>query len=119
MVIQRLQSLYLLISALFISFFAFVERAQLPCLILGILVAVLSLITIFKYHNLKQQATLVKILIVLNIATVITLLVSPAPHCSNIYSVLCLPIFACLFDILALRGIVKDRNLLSAADRLR
>ena len=154
MVIQRWQSVFLLIAALLMAFYAFLPVAGFtfggvsyelsllgisslvldggsaitPATVspevvswpLSVLVAVLSLVAIFKFKQMKLQKTLCMACIILTVAVIASLLVlvngwsDLRYYFSNV-----MPVLAILFYILAIRGITKDQKILSSYDRLR
>lgn len=157
MVIQRWQSVFLLIAALLMAFYAFLpvagftfggvsyelsllgisslvpdggsaitlatvspEVVSWPLFALSVLVAVLSLVAIFKFKQMKLQKTLCMACIILTVAVIASLLVlvngwsDLRYYFSNV-----MPVLAILFYILAIRGITKDQKILSSYDRLR
>lgn len=140
MVIQRIQSLFLLIAGVLMALVCFVvpvaqgEDAEgalltvhiydmLPVLVINLLTAVLLLIAIFLYHNLNLQIKVTRISIVL-------ILISAAVEFIALYSQVndlkiqwigSAIMLGCAFilAILGLRGIISDKKLLSSYDRLR
>lgn len=140
MVIQRIQSLFLLIAAVLMALVCFVVPVaeevdadgaimtkhiydMLPVLILDLLTAVLLLIAIFLYHNLNLQIKVTRISIVL-------IVVSAAVEFVVLYSQLSdlkinwigsavMTGCALILALLGLRGIQSDKKLLSSYDRLR
>lgn len=140
MVIQRIQSLFLLIAGVLMALVCFVvpvaqgEDAEgalltvhiydmLPVLVLNLLTAILLLIAIFLYHNLNLQIKVTRISIVL-------ILISAAVEFIALYSQVgdlkiqwigSAIMLGCAFilAILGLRGIISDKKLLSSYDRLR
>lgn len=147
MVLQRWQSVYLLIAAIALGLAAYLpvfdivalDKSVLPVDILSLkstaipggyayfiliaLSAILSLITIFKYKNLKQQKSLCSVNMLLIIAAYITIAV-----CANITASIeiarwqmasLLPAFALICTFLAKNRIIHDYKLIHDADRLR
>lgn len=140
--IQRIQTLWLLIStacaALFIFMpiykgvtvfnipYSFTIRENLFFLSGCVILATLCLIAIFQFKNRKLQ----KRLIILNILIIIALFISQY-FLIEIYKknmgiaqgdwqmISILPLFMLLFHVFAYRGIVADEKLLSSADRMR
>ena len=141
--LQRIQSVYLFLAAVAIAVFAFMpavvsaadgqtllqaskpdaEGMYLVLLCMSGLIALLALITIFKFKTLKAQKRLCKI----NILFVVALLISigiityaqPAalkaiPSWFNL-----LPVAAIVLLALAHKGINHDLKLLSDSSRLR
>lgn len=140
MVIQRIQSLYLLIASVLMALMCFIVPVaqdvdvngaplavhiydMLPVLIINLLTAVLLLIAIFLYRNLNLQNKVTRICVVL-------ILVSAAIEGIALYSQIgdlkvewlgSGIMLGCAFILtfLALRGIISDKKLLSSYDRLR
>ena len=96
------------------------EVVSWPLFALSVLVAVLSLVAIFKFKQMKLQKTLCMACIILTVAVIASLLVlvngwsDLRYYFSNV-----MPVLAILFYILAIRGITKDQKILSSYDRLR
>lgn len=139
MQIQRLQSIYLLLAAIFTGIFCFVPYASVsvtdgevtkylvsetPVLfILNITITVLLLITIFMYRNLRQQIKMTAVDIALILGSAVTTLVyiyvghaQPIPAMEGGAILLAL---ALGFAVGAYRRMKHDQKLLSSADRLR
>lgn len=135
MVIQRWQSVFLLLSAIMMGIMAFVPFAvtesggiypiDYPFLmVLNLLVAVLLLINIFLYKNLQFQ---------IKLSTINSLLILGSICCSAILTYMpgndearfstswwfVLPVLAYFLTRLARNRMLADKRLLSAADRLR
>ena len=141
MVIQRKQSLFLLIAAILMGIFAFMpslwdqnektilggyysEGVDMIPFILSCLTALLSFITIFKFKNLRLQ----KILCVVNILFIISTLATICcialfqKDCDILESITyynVLPVLAIIFLLLAHKGITHDQRLLSGSGRIR
>ena len=132
MVIQRWQSLYLLIASIFMGLFCYLPMASVAnseisvynypvYLTLNILIALLLIISIFLYKNLARQKTAVKICMMLNVASI----VSGALIMYNIWSavedwkgavILVVAVFAIILG--AYRHILADERLLKSYDRI-
>lgn len=150
MVIQRWQSVYLLIAAILMACYAFFpiagtdsielslsgyvssdvsnavdadvlqEVLMWPFLSLTILISALSLVSIFKFKNLKLQKTLCSVCIVLTVVLMASLVVLLYGQTDmNFYYSNLLPLLAVVAYVLAIRGISKDQKTLSSYDRLR
>ena len=145
MVIQRIQSVYLLLVAVLMGIFMFfpviggnvegkdelvgalmtngVTTQSLWLLALDALVAVLALIAIFKYKDLKGQIRLTGILILLILTLLVCVGVMVA--CLNgacISAVkwpIAFPVVALILAVLARRGIKHDKKLLTDSERIR
>ena len=133
MVIQRWQSLYLLIATIFMGLFCYLPMASVAnneiCvynypvyLTLNILIALLLIISIFLYKNLTRQKTVVKICMMLNVASII----SGALIMYNIWSAVddwkgavLLVVAVLAITLGAYRHIVADERLLKSYDRIR
>ena len=129
----------LLIAAIFIGVFCFTPFATVAAegaeptamfvkdapvlLILNIVVAALLLITIFVYHNLRQQMKMTILAIVLICASMVTSGFVIGVGMENATPVLLggvvLLVLALLFALLAYRGMKRDHKLLRSMDRLR
>lgn len=140
MVIQRKQSLFLLIAAILMGVFAFMPSLidangtemlggyskgvdSIP-FILSCLVALLSLIAIFKFKNLRLQKILCVVNIILIISTIATICTIALMHkdCDLLGSITyynIMPILAIVFLLLAHKGISHDQRLLSGSSRIR
>jgi len=139
MQIQRIQTLMLLIAAIFIGTFCFTPFATIVAegaeptamfvkdapvlLILNVVIAALLLITIFMYRNLRQQIKMTILSIVLICASMVTSGFIMAVGFENAKPVLfggvVLLVLALLFALLAYRGMKRDHKLLRSMDRLR
>jgi hypothetical protein len=139
--IQRLQSLWLLIASalafatLRISFFSgnilvenvkqfqrFTAMSNIFLMILTVVVAIGSLITLFLYKNRKLQIKITTALLVLSILDLVLYYLQtknfvPTDWSFDLTAVLALAIP--FFLILAIRGISKDEKLIRSVDRLR
>ena len=134
MVIQRWQSVFLLLASIMMGFFCYLPIAsqgavdfhpyQQPVyLTLNILISVLSLIAIFLYKNMSRQKMVVKINAFLMIASIIVggvIVFKNMPQMEIIWMAGPL-LLVCSFimTIAALRRINHDDKLLKAADRIR
>lgn len=140
MVIQRLQTLFLLLAVVLMCIFCctpwatqaaegvaeaspvFVSEAPV-LLILNIVIAVLLFISIFMFKNLKRQMTVTVLSIILictSIATCGILLFTAYPGATFIWTggvVLLLVALVCV--LFAYRFMKKDHKLLTSYDRLR
>ena len=145
MVLQRWQSVWLLVSAICVALFCFLPVASIAfeepaaaagsftaitptdnwaVLTVGILVVVLLLVSIFSFRDTRRQKimTIVSILLMCVLAVCASLMVyntlAPGVSAEPLGSSLLL-LGAIIFAILAYRGIRHDEKLLRAADRLR
>ncbi len=131
MVIQRIQTLWLLLAVglmtatAFRPFACLGETVMTPCgtpamLIITVLTAVMLFVSIFMFNDLRRQMRVTLVNIMLTIATVvtagvITFLNDGTALCDGFF----MPIVAIVFEILAYRGMRRDHKLLTSADRLR
>lgn len=138
MVIQRIQTLMLLIAVVMMAVFCFTPYATLAAdsaptavyvkdapvfLILNIVIAVLLFLIIFMYKDLRRQMRMTVLALILICASIVTcgfimavVLTDATPVLLGGVSLL---VLALLFGLLAYRGMSRDRRLLSSADRLR
>lgn len=134
MVIQRLQSLFLLLSSIVMGITSFMPFASegdkifapkdsVVFLVVNILIATLLFLSIFMYKNLKRQKTVVLVSLVLTVVSAIT-------GCCTAYSVMQQPkldwtggalmlLCTLMLTVAAYRRIVADERLLKSYDRLR
>ncbi len=155
MVIQRWQSVYLLVAALLMAFYAFLpivgctfggdnyeltllginslspagedgatsvipEVVSWPLFALAILIALLSVVTIFKFKQLKLQKTLCGVCIILTLALIASVVVLVNSWSDvRYYFSNCMPILAIVAYVMAAKGIAKDQKTLNSYDRLR
>lgn len=143
MVIQRLQTIWLLVAVALMVVYCFMPMALLSdsattpesisflhpldfpvLMVVGILSAVLLAIAIFLYKNMKRQktVTLVSMLLVAVVGAMECILLfgwdGGESHVEWLGSICLLP-GAFVFALLGYLGIRKDEKLLKAADRLR
>ena len=141
MVIQRKQSLFLLIAAILMGIYAFMpqlinargdvimggmclEGLESIPFFLNCLIALLSFITIFKFKSLKFQKTLciINILLILTSLATMCSIAFLQEDCDLLGSLTyynVLPILAIIFLLLAHKGISHDRKLLRGSSRIR
>ena len=140
MVIQRKQSLFLLIAAILMCIYAFMpslwdtngktilggyrEGVDMVPFILSCLTALLSFITIFKFKSLRFQKTLCVVNILLIIAALATvcciaLMQKDGDLLGSITYYNILPVLSIIFLLLAHKGISHDQRLLSGSSRIR
>lgn len=143
--LQRIQTLYLLISSILsgglIFLFSFWKNTEgkviflldlfneadwklSSLLIVFVLSAILSLISIFKYKNRKQQIGINRLNIVVNFyllgIIVYYLLMLPGESQISEKGIgVFIPIIAIVLLALANKSILKDENLVKSVDRLR
>ena len=141
MVIQRIQTVYLLLAAIIMGVFAFVPVIKflspdglfinaydsMQCgvwmIALEVLIAVLAIITIFKYRDLKGQIRLTNILMLLLLALIIAIPVvlwrlhDGANVSLTLFYIM--PFVALILVWLAKKGIKHDKKLLADSERIR
>lgn len=139
MQIQRIQTLYLVIAAIFTCVFCFFPYATVSVsegettavlvyetpvlLIFNLMISILLIIDIFLYRNLKLQINIATLNIWLIVGSIITTLlyiyVGQADAMPAFNGGAILLLFALGFAIAARCGMNRDRKLLQSADRLR
>lgn len=135
MVIQRWQSVLLLISAIFVALAGILPYAvtangvdvcavQTPVLLcVDILVALLLLIDIFLYRNLRYQMKVTRLalglIVVLEAAIAAYTCAGLEGATISIIGGIVMPILALISSFVALRLMHRDYRLLRSADRLR
>ena len=145
MVLQRIQSVYLLLATILMAVFACfpvysltdgdvvtvvgvlaingVTQQSWLLLALDALIVVLTFVTIFKYHNLKFQIKLAGILMFLQVTLMVCLgVMMSMTNCPTVVSVLlpvACPVLALVFTFLARRGMNHDKKLLYDSERIR
>lgn len=135
--LQRIQTVYLLIAALFscgliFVFYLWTNAQDVPVyakdnmtyLAMFFGSAALSLISIFNYKNRKFQFVLGRLNIILNFILlglfVYLLLMAPGESEISEKGVgIFIPIFSIVFLVLANKAIKKDEDLVKSVDRLR
>jgi len=135
--LQRIQTIYLLISAtisgglIFVFYLwttinetEFYAKDELLYLVLFLGSSALALIAIFKYKNRQTQFVLGRLNIILNFILLglfvyRSLNVSGETDVSEKGIGILLPIFSIVFLVLANKAIKKDENLVKSVDRLR
>jgi peptidoglycan/LPS O-acetylase OafA/YrhL len=119
--IQRIQSLYLLLlAALGAIVFLKIEHLTLTIIVLTILISLISLITIFLFSKRKIQIRLTILLMALIIILIcITCYYAFNNISENAWSKAVIPVFQLLLAVLAYFGIKRDDNLVKSYDRLR
>lgn len=135
--IQRIQTLYLAIAAVISGGLSFlfpmwknsanmdVMAADVVWMIVLFLIsALLSVITIFKYKNRQTQFVLGRLNIILNfillgVIVYLSLTLSGETAVSEKGIGMILPLFSIVFIVLANKAIKKDEDLVKSVDRLR
>lgn len=139
MVIQRIQSVYLLLVAILMAVYSFMNvvlvqssvnpmeklslfDASTVSFMLSILVAVLSAVTIFKYKKLNLQITLCScnIILILGQLTVLVLEVIAKNYISIEFFISnIMPVISIILLALSIAGIRRDKKILGSYDRIR
>lgn len=141
MVIQRWQSVLLLIAAMCMALFCFTPFASfndpvsaesvmlaspsdfIVFLVLNLTIAALLFISIFLFTNLKRQLTVTLLSILLMIVSAVTGIIIVYVRFEGGHIELCggalLLILALVASLLAYRRIAHDRRLLASMDRIR
>lgn len=138
--IQRIQTVYLLLAALATTLLIFVPLGSIddpesstslgicvhhmsPVMIGAIISGVISLVSIFLYRNYNLQMNVIRINIVLCFLLIAGicyyLLLEPVTRISTPGIGIPLPVFALIFNFLAVKGVKHDHNLIRSYDRLR
>lgn len=140
MVIQRIQSVYLLLVTILMAIYSFSDVVlvktiaesfekirlydlSLVAFILSLLVTLLSFVTILKFKSMKLQIALCSV----NIMLVLTQLVVMVVEALGLTTVQfdqfllsnSLPLLSVVFLVLSISSIKRDMKLLSSYDRLR
>lgn len=139
MVIQRIQSVYLLLVAILMAVYSFMNvvlvqssvnpmeklslfDASTVSFMLSLLVAVLSAVTIFKYKKLNLQITLCScnIILILGQLTVLVLEVIAKNYISVEFFISnTMPVISIILLALSIAGIRRDKKILGSYDRIR
>lgn len=139
MVIQRIQSVYLLLVAILMAVYSFMNvvlvqssvnpmeklslfDASTVSFMLSLLVAVLSAVTIFKYKKLNLQITLCScnIILILGQLTVLVLEVIAKNYISIEFFISnIMPVISIILLALSIAGIRRDKKILGSYDRIR
>jgi peptidoglycan/LPS O-acetylase OafA/YrhL len=128
--IQRIQTVYLAMAAIFAGIFAFYNEyawtlwsklgaLQVAGSILALVVALIALVTIFLFNNRKIQTTLIGLnYLVLLAALVVYVWNDSVTEFFKDWTFYCLLMsFVALF--MAKKGVKADEELIRSADRLR
>jgi len=149
MVIQRIQSLYLLIAAILMVVFAFfpamafelggrefvygaletgkvgVTHIDPLLLMLIVLIVLLTIIDIFQYRNLQRQMTICFCTIIIGLAMLVAIgiqyfMIGSKPDVNVLPQwYLALPVLSIIFLMLAHKAMSSDKKKLRDSDRLR
>lgn len=130
--IQRIQTIYLLLAAVVCAAFIFTPFALsgstllqtlnfLALIILSGVVALISLGNIFLFKNRKLQITLCRLALLVIVALIgtgvyyaLTIAGQDLPQYGA-----ALPVVSAVFEFLAMRGVQSDEKLIRSMDRLR
>ena len=149
MVIQRIQTVYLLIAIILMAVFAFfpaltfelggrefvygaletgkvgVTHIDPLMLMLIVLVCILAILDIFLFKNLQRQMTVCFVDIIIGLAMLVAIgiqayLVGSREGVTLAWQwSLCLPLLSIIFLMLAHKSMSKDKKMLRDSDRLR
>ncbi len=142
--IQRIQSLWLLLSALIIALLSrlpiytgtlgdgtvkqLMTAERLHMMILSLLLIILPVIAIFLFKNRSGQKQLIWIHILLNLLMILFFYVAKGafaddhnpPFVSSRYGIaVVIPVLSIILDFMAYKGIRKDEKLIREADKFR
>lgn len=121
MQIQRLQSLYLLVATILTAAFCVPAAGSVVLLIFNITIAVLLVITIFSFRNLRFQIKLTKVDIALLFGSIITTIIymyTGNGSYQEFAGEAILLVLAVGFAFAALSRMKRDKKLLDSANRL-
>lgn len=149
MVIQRIQSVYLLIAVILMAVFAFfpaltfelggrefvygaleagkvgVTHIDPLMLMLVVLISLLAIVDIFLYKNLQRQMTVCFVDIIIGLAMLVAIIIQACVVGTkegvvvNWQWYLALPVLSIIFLMMAHKAMSKDKKTLRDADRLR
>jgi peptidoglycan/LPS O-acetylase OafA/YrhL len=141
MVIQRIQTVYLLLAAIVTAVFAFVPVINVLnpdgvveisfnslhfgawTMVLEMLIVILAIIAIFKYRDLKTQIRLTNVLMLLIVTLIIVIAIMTwVLHDKLIMQFtpyIVMPFVALILVWLAKKGIKHDKKLLADSERIR
>ncbi len=115
--IQRIQSLYLIITIILTTVFAwliFLGSFDLVIL-LAVLSSIISFITIFDYKNRQRQFVLCRINIIINFSILILYyFLNELLIIENLLNIACI-----ILLVMANKAIKKDEDLIRSIDRIR
>lgn len=125
MVLQRIQSVYLLLAAICTAVFGYLTccpsgwgLTEIIGIILSALLTVLALIAIFSYRNLSFQASQCSIGALLSFTLAACFCLGVYPQWEAMWKA-SLPFVAMLLWLMARKGIKHDAKLLRDSDRIR
>ncbi len=129
--LQRLQSVYLALAALFCIVFLFVDSIEqndvyssaldhTPLLVLSIISAVVGLADVFLYRNRPLQINICRFNLLLLLAMIgIAFYLEYLDKDFSPWMGMAIPFLALALNLMAIRGIRADENLVRSMDRLR
>lgn len=123
--IQRIQTVYLLIIAGLMLAILFLPLTEITMSVFYGVIGVLSLGTVFCYNNRKLQIKLCYLILALLVLSFIAMyFIVWAPNQEAMQGTLPMlwigiPAIAVILNLLAIRGISKDDKLVRSLDRLR
>ena len=115
--IQRIQSLYLIITVILTIIFAWIifQGSFDLVITLAILSSVISFITIFDYNNRQRQFVLCRINIIVNFSILLSFyFLNDLLTTENIINIACI-----ILLVMANKAIKKDEDLIRSIDRIR
>ncbi len=119
MVIQRIQTLWLLIALILMVATTAATYSALPLLVINALTVVLVAASIFMYKDLRKQMIVTRTNMMLTAASLVVASTIAYVSDNEITMLAALPAPAFILELLALRGMKKDHKLLTSTDRLR
>lgn len=140
MVIQRIQSVYLLLVTILMAIYSFSDVVlvktiaesfekirlydlSLVAFILSLLVTLLSFVTILKFKSMKLQIALCSVNIMLVLTQLVVMVVDALGLTTAQFDQFLLsnslPLLSVVFLVLSISSIKRDMKLLSSYDRLR
>ena len=125
MVIQRIQSLYLLIAAILMAVFGYFTALSFELPILVGIITFLAIVDIFLYKNLQRQMTVCFVDIILGLAMLLAIGIQIFKIAGEDGSKLVwhwfflLPVLSVIFLMMAHKAMSRDKKKLLDSDRLR
>lgn len=133
MMIQRIQSLYLLAAAILMGYFSRAKLGNISenisinipdntvLMIVTILAAVLFFISIFLFKNPKKQKSAVYASMVITLASIITgaIILYSGEVCGTPTVACSCPVIAFIAAMLAVKGIKRDEKIIRDSERIR
>ena len=115
--IQRKQTLFLLLAGVFCLLF------MLDWILMAVqlVAAVCCVVTIFLYKNRPRQATCALLCVLVNLAwyVVLAVLIHQGKQSEQLPITACFPLIAAILCFMARKAILADERLVRAADRIR